>query len=344
MTFEGFTLDWAWIDEPVRKSLYSALWARLFDFQGPLHLTLTPLEARAAWMYFDLVQHKTEKTGLVFVKMRDNPANSPEMIRDFIERGQFTKRELAARLDGEFEALGNRVIENFNPAVHICRTFLPPPDWIHGLTVDPHHKRPSAMLWWAFNPESRTYHFYREWPTGNYFAMTDGGLPPAEYATLIRNIEGRQPATVRLCDPRFGKAEHQRHGYHETSWVHLMEQYGLHFDANIPNTGEISYGVGRVIDLMRYDEKFPIGPTNHPKIYIHEGLENTQNSLMNWGYAETKGGKDPFTKYNDDFKDFCDVVRYTVLYPIPVTGAQAKALQVYGDTDLAKENGYEECW
>jgi hypothetical protein len=344
MTFEGFTLDWAWVDEPIRKSIFSALWARLFDFQGPLHLTLTPLEARAAWMYFDLVQHKDEKTGLVFVKMGDNPANTPEMIRDFVARGQFTKRELAARLNGEFEALGNRVIDNFNPGVHICKAFMPPADWIHGLTVDPHHKRPSYMVWWAFNPDSKTYHFYREWPTDNFFAMTDGGKTPAEYATLIRNVEGSQVAPVRICDPRFGKAEHQRHGFHETSWVQLMRQYGLDFDANVPDTGSIDFGVSKIIDLMRYDENFPVSPTNHPKIYIHEGLENMQNALMNWGFAEARSGKDPYTKVNEEFKDPVDAMRYTILYPIPVTAAQARDLQPYADDALAKENDYDQNW
>lgn len=338
MTFEGFTLDWAWVDEPVRKAIYSALWTRLFDFVGSMWLTLTPLEARAAWMYFDLVQKKDEKSGLVYVNMADNPANTKEMIDEFIRLGQFTKRELAARLRGEFEALGNRAIENFNPSVHICSAFQPPADWIHGLTVDPHHRRPAYMLWWALNPANNTYHFYREWPTGNFFAMTDGGKTPAEYATLIRNIEGKFPATVRLCDPRFGKAEHSRHGFHETSWVDLMAQYGLQFDANIPNTGDISYGVNKIIDMMRYDENFPISPTNHPRIYIHSGLENLQNSLMNWGFEEVKGDRDPFSKFSEFQKDPCDCLRYTCLYNIPVTERQAREMQPYAEDALAREN------
>jgi hypothetical protein len=197
------------------------------------------------------------------------------------------------------------------------------------------------MLWWAFNAASKTYHFYREWPTGDFFKMKEGGLTPAEYASIIRNAEGRLIPRVRVCDPRFGKAEHQRHGIHETSWVHLMAQYGLNFDANVPNTGTLDYGHQKLNDLMRYDRNFPISPTNHPKIYIHEGLANLVTSVLNYAYVDTnKTEKEPYQTVSEEFKDPCDAMRYTVLYPLPATEAETRGLQRFSGEDLAAENSY----
>lgn len=340
IVFEGWSADWAWIDEPVRKSIYSALWARLFDFQGALWLTQTPLGAESAWIYQSLYLDRPDDVGVVEVSMADNPRNTPEMIRSFAENGEYTDREKAARLYGKFEFLGNRVFELFDPSVHICKAFLPPADWIHGLAVDCHHKRPAAMLWWAFNAHSKTYHFYREWPTANFFKMREGGLTPVEYAALIRNTEGSLPAKVRICDPRFGKAEHQRHGFHETSWVHLMAQQGLHFDANVPNVATIDYGHQVINSLLKYDKNFPIGPTNHPKIYVHEGLANLQTSLMNYGFLESRETKEPHTQVSEEYKDFSDCLRYTVLYPIPATDEQIAGLQRYTAEQLTEQNDY----
>lgn len=340
MTFEGFVLDWAWFDEPVRKSLFSAVWARLFDFQGPAWFTMTPLEAECAWLYQSWYLERPDDVGVVEVSMKDNPVNTPEMIQAFADNGEYTDREKKARLFGAFEFLGNRVLDVFDPSVHVCKAFLPPYEWIHGITVDPHHKRPSYMVWWAYNPASKTYHFYREWPTFDFFKAKEGGLTPAEYATIIRNAEGPMRIRARVCDPRFGKAEHQRHGFHETSWVQLMAKYGLIFDANVPNTGTLDYGHQKLVDLLRYDKNFPLSPTNHPRIYVHDGLVNMVTACMNYAFTDTREGKEPYQSVSDEFKDPVDAMRYTVLYPIPVTLDEALAMQQFTGDQLREANSY----
>jgi len=340
MVFEGWSADWAWVDEPIRQSIYSALWARLFDYQGSIWFTLTPLAAKCAWMYQSMYLERPKDVGVVEVSMADNPVNTAAMIADFEKNGEYSDQEKRARLYGTFEFLGNRVLSRFDPQVHICKAFLPPQTWIHGLAVDPHHKRPAFMLWFAYNPHSKTYHFYREWPTENFFKMKEGGLTPVEYATLIRNAEGAIKVHARICDPRFGKAEHQRHGFHETSWVDLMRQQGLYFDANVPNVGTIDYGHQQIDALMRYDKNFPIGPTNHPRIYVHEGLANLQTALMNYAFIDAKDTKSPYQTVSEEFKDPADCLRYAILYPLPPTDDQYAGLQRYSEDDLADANSY----
>lgn len=340
MSFEGFVLDWAWFDEPNRQSLFSAVWARLFDFQGPAWFTMTPLEAECAWLYRSWYLERPDDVGVVEVSMKDNPANTEEMIRQFAENGEYTDRERKARLFGAFEFLGNRVLDVFNPTIHVVKAFQPPPDWIHGITVDPHHKRPSFMLWWAYNPATKVRHYYKEWPVEDFFKMKEGGLTPAEYAAIIRNAEGRTRVRVRVCDPRFGKAEHSRHGFHETSWVNLMAQYGLNFDANVPNVGTIEYGLQVINDRLRYDKNFPIGPTNQPRIVVHDNLLNLVTACMNFAFMSSPEGKEPHQKVSEEFKDPIDCMRYTELYPIPVTLDEALSLQSFTGDDLRNANAY----
>lgn len=344
MTFEGFTLDWCWVDEPIRESIHNALQARLFDFRGSMWYTLTPLGAKSAWLYETFVNPVEPRADVLHlqVRQRDNPGNTEEQLKEFENNPNFSDRERKARLYGEFECLGDRVFDTFDPRVHVIKAFLPPTDWIHGCTVDPHHKRPAFIAWWAYNQHTRTYHFYREWPPGAFHKLREGALPPAEYATVIRNAEGRVSAKVRVCDPRFGKAEHSRHGFRETSWVELMAQYGLHFDANVPNVGTLEYGHDVINDLLRFDKNFPISPTNSPRLFLHDCCPNLAASFMNYGYLDTKDAiKGLYRKVSEEYKDGVDVVRYTVLYPIPVTADQIKKLQRFTAEDLRRENDYE---
>jgi terminase large subunit-like protein len=344
MTFEGFILDWCWVDEPISQSVYNALWARLIDYQGPVWFTLTPLEVKCAWLYHSLYLTTPDDVGIVEVSQSENPFMTADKIEEFRKGGEYTEQELSARQHGTFQFLGNRVYHLFDPSIHICKAFLPPKDWVHGLVVDPHHRRPAYMVWFAFNPQSKTYHFYREWPAApvEFHKQRDGGKTPEEYATIIRNAEGAGPKVrVRVADPRFAKAEHLRHGFAETSWVELMAKTGLHFDANIPSMGQLDYGHQRVSALLRYNREFPIGPTNHPKIYVHEGLSNLHTALMNYAFDPAKEGRAPEQKVSETFKDACDALRYAILYPLPATDDEVEGLQRFTAEQLREANEYQ---
>lgn len=338
-SFEGFVLDYAWVDEPIRRSIYNALWTRLMDFQGPIWFTLTPLGAKGAWMYNALYLSPPSDVFITEVSQRDNPGLSEAQIVEFESNGEWTESEKASRLYGRFQILGDRVFERFDPAVHVIPSHPIPRDWVHLLSVDPHHKRPAFMVWLAIDPARETYHCFREWPHTEFPKLRAGGLTPGEYASLIRTTEGRRESDGYFCDPRFGKAEHQRHGFKETSWVELMADYGVEFDANIPNTGDIEYGHQVIQDLLAYDKNFPIGPSNRPRLLIHDCCENVARSFLNYGYIDTDNPiRGLHRKVSEEYKDPIDALRYGVLAPPPVTNKQYRALQVYDESALAAEN------
>jgi len=342
--FEGFVADWWWCDEPVRQKIYNAMQARLAANLGPMWFTLTPLGARSAWM-MPFYREPPDDVYIVQVVQRDNPAMTADKRKAFEEAGEWPEREKAARLRGEFEVMGDRVYEEYDPDVHLVDDFAIPRDWVRGLTVDPHHKRPAFMLWWAYDPNTQSYYFYREWPNYDFFKARSGGLTPVEYATIIRNAEGRFPASRRICDPRFGKAEHQRHGYKETCWVDQMADVGLDFDAHVPNTGNLEYRHQVISKMLRWDKRFEIGPSNQPQIMVFRSLTNLDKAFRHYGYLDVDNPvKGLFKKVSEEFKDPMDTVAYTVLCPPPLTAAEVKALQRWTPEDLEKENTADDLW
>jgi hypothetical protein len=338
MTLESFIADWAWCDEPISQDKYSAIWARLTDFLGPFYFTLTPLKGKCAWLHRLFIKEAPEDTAKVMVSQYDNPGLTAEMIKAFERDGNFTKAEAKARIWGEFEFLGNRVLEAFDPTVHVIPAQIPPEDWIHGVTVDPHHKRPAYIIFWAYNPHAHRFIFYKEWPNVNFFELRSGGRTPQEYATILRTIEGnvRRRIAVWRCDPRFGKAEHLRHGIKEPAWVVLMREQGIEFDATIPNTAEVEYGHQVITQLLHYDKTAPLGGTNVPGIQITEECQNAIDAAMNYAYREDGDLEmGVHRKVSEEYKDPIDAIRYTVLKPIFDFG-RWNVISPYSEGDIAQ--------
>jgi len=340
--FEGFVADWAAIDEPVRADIFNALQARLMANSGPLWATLTPPGARSAWMV-SYLQGNSKDDFVLTVSQKDNPGLTDEQRSAFAGNPQWSDREKKARIYGEFEVLGDRVLETFDPAVHVVPAReVNAPHLIHGMTVDPHHRRPAFILWWTFEPRTRSYHFYREWPADrDYFKATDGGLTPVQYAAVIRSAEGRLSVRHRLVDPRFGKSEHSQHGVKSTCWVDQLADVGLWFTADIPNIGTIEYGHQVINDLLHHDANYPISPTNSPRLTISADCKNLIRAMKMYGFLDVKDPiKGLFRKVSEEFKDPVDCVRYTVLWPVPATQEQIDKMQRITPQELTEANDY----
>lgn len=319
MTLESFIADWAWCDEPISQDKYSAIWARLTDFMGHFYFTLTPLKGKCAWLHKIFIQEQPPDTATVKVWQGDNPFMTKEKREAFIRDGNFTQAEAAARVYGEFEFLGSRVFETFDQEVHVVKPFIPGSDWIHGLTVDPHHKRPAYMLFWAYSTSLDRFVFYKEWPPVDFFQLRGGGRSPQDYAAIIRQAEAsiRRRISVYRCDPRFGKAEHLRHGVKEAAWCSLMAEQGFTFDANIPNTGEVEYGHQVIAQRLHYDKNYPIEGTNVPGILVTEDCPNLIVALANYAYRDDGDLETGMhKKVSEEYKDPIDTMRYTVLKPV----------------------------
>jgi hypothetical protein len=265
------------------------------------------------------IQEAPPDTATVKVWQGDNPFMTVEKREAFERDGNFTQAEAKARIYGEFEFIGSRVFEGFNPEVHVIPPTIPSRAWVHGITVDPHHKRPCFMLFWAYNSHLDQFIFYREWPNVDFFQLRGGGRSPQEYTVIIRQTEAsvERKLAIYRCDPRFGKAEHKRHGVKESAWVQLMAEQGLHFDANIPNIADIEYGHQVINKRFHYDKNYPIEGTNQPKVLITEECPNLIQALLNYAYVDDGNLETGLhRKVSEEYKDPIDTMRYTVLKPI----------------------------
>jgi hypothetical protein len=249
--------------------------------------------------------------------MVDNPALTAEAIAEFKDSLECSEAEKRARLYGDFESMGNRVLYNFDRDHHVVKPFAIPEGWVHGLTVDPHHVRPAYCVWWAFDPCTKVYHFYREWPNRHWPGQTTGGKTPSEYATLFRETEGRDPARIRLADPAFAKQEHTIQGRKFSAWAKAMEECGMPFTIDIPDTRAVETGEQKIVEMFKFDHSNPLSPNNCPKIQIHETCTNLIKACESYNLLPARDRTILREKRSEEWKDPIDTMRYTVLYEIP---------------------------
>lgn len=320
LTFEGTRIQWSWCDEPVAAYVYNGLIRGLLMDEGTFLFTLTPLGNDCAWLYGKFMAEGAESRSdatVVVACMRDNPYLSEQAIDDFIKNGEFSEAEKRARLFGEFESLGTRVLYNFRRAHHVVPAREIPPGVIIGQVVDPHHVRPAAVIWFWYDPNDHVYTVFREWPTAYWPAQTQGGKTPSEYAELFRNIEGRHPAKVRWADPRFAKAEFSVNGERKSCWADEMARCGMPFRVDVPNTAQVEPGEQKLVELLKWAESQPRSPFNCPKVVISEECRNVISACENYSLLPTRERSIQREKRAETWKDWIDVLRYMVLAPIP---------------------------
>lgn len=337
LTMEGTRCDWAWCDEPVPPFVFNGIWRGLAIDYGSIFFSLTPLGAKAAWMYQKWIRNTPEDVVATRLVMADNPYLSKAAIKEFEENGEWSDSEKAARTQGEFESLGNRVFHTWDANVHVIPARALPKEWRQYQVVDPHHARPPYVLWAKRNPISGAFEIFREYPAGDFHKMRTGGKPPTELAIAFRSIEGNDPPHVRIADPRFGKAESSFQGYRQTSWAQRMEECGLYYDTRVPGIARIETGEQKIVDLLRYDKNFPIGPSNTPKILVHSSCPNLIMAMESYGILPardvTKGDQE---KRSEEFKDPCDALRYLVLFE--ETADISNVSSFFSQSDLENEN------
>lgn len=63
--------------------------------------------------------------------------------------------------DGRWDVVDGAFFDEWDPAVHVCRAFNPPPEWKRWFSFDWGYAAPYAGLWWCQSPAGKIY-IYRE--------------------------------------------------------------------------------------------------------------------------------------------------------------------------------------
>jgi hypothetical protein len=311
MTFEGVDLDWAWIDEPVQLAVWNGIWRGLTDRNGRVWLTQTPLGANARWVYYDLVMGERADVEIIGGSIDDNPYLDPQAREEFKNNGSWTEQERAARVEGKFEFQSDQVHVLFNRKDHVVEPFAIPSDWLRGVTIDPHTRRPWFIAWWALSPMNELF-FYREWPTRDFHRLRTSDKTIPDYVELIRAMEGKEHIMFRFLDPNYGRSPVQSYKDVKTLEDELRE-YGLEFFTEIND--KLEYGHAVVNDLLRWDKGRPSAPDNRPKLYFFDTCKNLIMSMESFCYMPYKSDTRLHELVSEEFKDGADCVRYTAVAP-----------------------------
>lgn len=299
MSAEGWQGDWFHMDEPCPRELFVASLRGLIRRAGRWWLSCTPLTE--PWMYDEI--YTNPKHFCVNVDIRDNPHLSQEQIQVFED--SLTEDEKEARIHGKFMHLSGLCYPEFEASVHVRpSTTIIPPDWPRRLMVDPHDRRPFAMIWAAVDPLNRTW-FYREWPLEYFHKMTTSRRSVQDYINLIREAEGSEVIFRRLMDSRFGKQpKMQIEGRDMSDQPNLFDMFdekGMTFE---PSYWTQSLGTSDP-GHQAVKQKLRVSPlTEEPSLFV---LENCKNLIYAFQHNVWDADKE---KQGQFAKDFLDLARF----------------------------------
>jgi phage terminase large subunit-like protein len=314
-------------DEPPPRAHRAATFRGLTDFMGHERFTLTPL--KEPWVFDEIFQNTNVFSVVGDIRhnlYRYNPLSGqyiglPEQnIRRF--ESAYTPDEMEARARGKFRFLAGRIWKGWDRDVHTFDRSIwkegekgviidgqPPQHWKRLFLIDPHDRKPHALLWAALEPEYKRVFVYREAWLGNM-----------NFDAVVSHIIGeemkyRDKMDYRLIDPNFGPKiqGNTRMTVRETFEREATEQnYPMRFAF-----GDDHKPLGRkaVSEMLHYDRTQPISIINRPDLMIANDLTQCIYQVEHYVWDDYKfAERDPKEKPKDLASDFPDLLQYLVLF------------------------------
>jgi len=347
MAFEGTSGHWVWADEPIDYKKYIALKRGLIDFSGHLWMTMTPLSQ--PWVHDIIVKRANDADGRVRLfkfSIWDNCVENGgylqrEDIEEFLE--DCREDELEARLHGNFLFLAGRVYKEWEPeAPFWVEKHDIPRHWPRVCIIDPHSRKPMAVLWIAITPDNE-YIVYRD--------LFDKKLNTVEkVADRIKFLEGwtyvksteqwvrgpeAEPVACRLIDnsarqnePTSGDTIHRRFATHKIF-------------CQLANKQNAEAGYDAIHDALELKYEW-----SEPTLIVFNTCKNVKDNFLNFCYddwvsskqTELKGDKEGYRKTRDDF---IDCIRYCFQTGITyqMLKRESKKIAEYDPDDLFNGTG-----
>lgn len=316
---EGWNGHWAWFDEPAPKEKFVATLRGLVDFNGQVWFTLTPISE--PWLADEIYEENPGLWDVVDLQLYANPYISKEALDEFF--ASVPPDQLQARKFGKFIHLAGAVYPNFSPQRHIIPKQSLPDSWPRFLVCDPHDRRPFALAWFAVDPTDRIW-FYDEYPDSMFHKITNTNLKIDDFATIIRNKEGRSIIVRRIIDRRYGPRRSVLEG---KSIIDSFAEFGLYFDTSYDDAqGGVESGHIAVKEYLGSE-------TQEPKVFFMDNCKNLIYAMTHYVYDEKTG------KPREEVKDFADLVRYGIKdnpqfsfwHNTPTRTTQRRGVSGYGE-------------
>lgn len=314
--FEGPSGHWAWFDEPTTHRKFAGIRRGLVDYDGICWLTMTPLAE--PWINDTLVSKANDADGRIrvfYYSIWDNCVTnggtlSVRAIMSFLE--DVPEEERQAREHGIPLHLAGLVFPEWRPqAPFYVPEFRIPEEWPRVCVIDPHPRKPIAVLWAAISPDNIIY---------VYRSLFDRKLRTvADVADRIHELEDwGENVVLRIIDTSANEEE-------RTSGETVAEQFQQHgivcVDAYKRNKDA---GINAIREALKIR-----GDWHKPGLVVFNTCSEVKQNFLNfvwerWASSRqqgSKGDKQTVVKSNDDF---IDCIRY--IFQMRVTYRMLKGL------------------
>jgi len=330
-TYGGADLDFVWDDEHIPEKYFLENMARLTDRNGYYIKTMTP-EAGQTWEE-DFINNPPE--GLTVSSWFFSTDKNPYLSTEGIEALKATIKDprlFETKLHGHFTALGGLVIPQYDPLKTRIPDYEIPRGWPKTIIIDPHLKKPTAIVWLAW-PEEGVCVVYR---TKKVRDHVEG------IAQLIRAESARDgKIDLWIADEAHGGKGPNIYG--QESVIKQLNDLGLPFKGtNVNSDKAFEAGVNEL------QASFSVDPiTGKPSIFIFEScyyepvwIDGKVYGSLDWELKryqfkkEQKADEETFrerVRTVDD--DYLDCLRYGRMAGYPGVAGTNKSfgVSIYGN-------------
>jgi phage terminase large subunit-like protein len=298
--FEGFKANWTWYDEPPPRPIFIANERSLVDYAGRSWFTLTPI--RQPWIWEDIVSQEGENPDVECFKMSswDNPHISRGSLESYFGSIKDADERRAREL-GEFLHLQGRVFPMWEPRKPYFIPHEPPKrDWVRVCAIDPHPRKPVAVVWAAISPDSGFWYVYRE--------LYDDSLRSIkQVSNRIHEMERGEKISLRIIDP--SARENER-----TSDASVYEQF-MDYDifCELAQRYDKDGRIRLMRDMLTIDEVY-----QRPPMVIMDSCRRLRHEMMNYVWDDwtlaVRDSKDPKPEVVKKDDDLIDGLMYLLQY------------------------------
>jgi hypothetical protein len=316
MSFEGTDGHYVWFDEPPDYHNYVGLRRGLMDHSGHCWLTMTPLSQ--PWIHDVIYSRANEanKQGYIAVRFYkfsvwDNCIdNGGYLRREDIEEflSDLDEMELEARLHGNFIHLAGRVYKEWEPEPpYWIKPHEIPDTWPRICVIDPHPRKPVAVLWAAIDPDNRVI-VYRDLFDPRLKTIADVADKIKERENWTWNIQKKKWVkgedadfiASRLIDD---SSQEQERTSGETVRRRFSEE-GILCELAKKRNADAGYDAIRTALRLRNE-------WDEPGLVVFNTCRHVKQNFLTFVYDEwatakqkdLKGPKQEMRKNNDDFID-----------------------------------------
>ena len=196
LKFESDAIHFAWLDEePDDKRIWSSILLRLADYDGAWMITATPVLSLQGRGWLEELWERRREPDCGFETHQLFSNRNPHLPAGVLDElfANLTEEERQVRAFGAFARLGGRVLDEFDPSLHLVAPFPLARDWRHYLVIDPGWTR-TAPLFAAVDREGRLWLYDEQY---------EGQRRPAEHMQVLHllwQLHGKPDYDV-LMDP-----------------------------------------------------------------------------------------------------------------------------------------------